>query len=208
MGSALGLEPSQDQIPVHLAARDSLVQRSLAIHFRGRMSPLGHVRAGSAENVLAHCQRLSRLGLRYNYGSNDPEQGGLDCSGTVQYLMQRLGLAGVPRQANTLFLWLQNAGTLRRVWAGMTQDRLFRELRPGDLLFWEGTYNVKRTPNITHVMVYIGFDQAAGKHLMFGAQGSKSKGLTGHGVDYFEFKGLKRRGRGRLVGFGRAPGVL
>ncbi|MGK0186604.1 MAG: hypothetical protein ACI9R3_002387 [Verrucomicrobiales bacterium] len=90
----------------------------------------------------------------------------------------------------------------------MTQERLFHELRPGDLLFWEGTYDAKRTPNITHVMVYVGFDRAAGKHLMFGASGSKSKGLTGHGVDYFEFKGLRRRGRGRLAGFGRPPGLL
>lgn len=193
---------------IHYAARNSLVQRSLAIHFRGRMSPLGHVRAGSVESLLAQCQRLSQRRLRYQYGASKPSSGGLDCSGTVQFLMQKQGLAGVPRQANTQYLWLQKARTLRQVGRGMTQQRLFSELRPGDLLFWEGTYDVQRTPNITHIMVYVGFDRATGKHLMFGASSSKSKGLTGNGVDYFEFKGLKPRGRGRLAGFGRVPGLL
>ena len=172
------------------------------------MSPFGHVCAGSAENVLAHCQRLSRRKLRYKCGACDPACGGLDCSGTVQFLLQRQGLSGVPRQADMQYLWLQKAGTLRVVDARMTQEQLLREVRPGDLLFWEGTYDVQRTPNITHVMVYVGFDRGTGKHLMFGARGSKSKGLTGNGVDYYEFKGLRRRGRGRLAGFGHPTGLL
>ncbi|MEZ5326808.1 MAG: NlpC/P60 family protein [Verrucomicrobiales bacterium] len=166
------------------------------------------MRAGSAENLFAHCQRLSRRGLRYQYGACDPASGGLDCSGTVQFLLQKQGISGVPRQANTQYLWLQKARSLRIVDSRMTQERLLSEVRPGDLLFWEGTYEVQRSPNITHVMVYVGFDRATGKHLMFGARGGMSKGLTGNEVDYFEFKGLRRRGKGRLAGFGHPPGLL
>lgn len=196
------------ELPVHIAARNALAEQSMAIHFRGRRSPIGHIAAGSVESFLADCHVLSRRGLRYHYGSNKPGNGGLDCSGAVQHLLQRQGLAGVPRQANTQYLWVQKARNLRMVHAGMTEAQLYSQLRPGDLLFWEGTYDVKRSPNITHVMIYVGYDPRSGKHLTFGASGSKVRGLTGHGVDYHEFKGLKPRSRGKFVAFGRAPGLL
>lgn len=73
------------------------------------------------------------------------------------------------------YLWLQQARTLRLVDARMTQEQLLREVRPGDLLFWQGTYDVQRSPNITHVMVYVGFDRGTGKHLMFEPAGVSRK---------------------------------
>ena len=33
-------------------------------------------------------------------------------------------------------------------------EKLFGEMRSGDLLYWEWTYDVPRDPPISHVMVY------------------------------------------------------
>lgn len=180
--------------------------------FRGRSSGFGHVRAGSVESVLAHCHQLSRRGLSYREGSNDPGQGGIDCAGTVQLLLLRQQIAGVPRQAGGQFQWLRRSGRLYPVGDGEAGGVL-RRLRAGDLLFWEAvepgiSAGAGHGPHIAQVMVYIGFDRASGRHLMFGASSGNGAGLTGHGVDYFEMPESGDLGRGRLVAFGRPPGLL
>ena len=87
----------------------------------------------------------------------------------------------------------------------MAPDRLFSRLQPGDLLFWTGTYNTGRNPNISHVMVYMGKDPQTDEPLMFGARSTKLKGKNGNSVDVYPFKYPKRGGRGTLVGYGRIP---
>ena len=69
------------------------------------------------------------------------------------------------------------------------QDNVeLREMRPGDLLFWTGTYRVDRDPPVTHVMIYLGKRKKDGKRLMFGASdGRPYDGQRRNGVSVFDF---------------------
>lgn len=82
------------------------------------------------------------LGVRYLFGGTDPRVG-LDCSGLVQLVFRRLGVA-LPRTAQ-----LQYEATAR-----VARD----ELEPGDLVFFARTY---ADPHdwVTHVGIYIGQGQ-------------------------------------------------
>ncbi len=48
----------------------------------------------------------------------------------------------------------------------------FSHLRPDDLLFWSGTYQVKRIPPITHVMLFLGKNKQ-NRLLMFGSSNGR-----------------------------------
>lgn len=159
------------------------------------------------ESFLAECQNLSRRGLKYQFGSNDPKSGGLDCSGTVQYLLQSHHISAVPRQSNLQYHWLEEKGTLRKVAASTPARDVLTDLKPGDLLFWKDTYQTNRSPNVTHVMIYMGQDTRTGKHLMFGARGSQASGLHGNPVDLFEFDYPFTEGRGEFIAYGSVPGL-
>lgn len=154
---------------------------------------------------LADCDRLSRSGLKYEFGSNDPGNGGLDCSGTVQYLLQAQDVSSVPRQSNHQYEWLEKKGTLKKVGFFTSSRSVLRNLKPGDLLFWKGTRKTNRKPNVTHVMVYLGKDSRTGKHLMFGARSEEARGVHGHSVDVFEFDYPFEEGRGKFIAYGRVP---
>lgn len=49
----------------------------------------------------------------------------------------------------------------------------FSHLQPGDLLFWNGTYNIKRSIDVTHVMIYLGKNNK-GELLMIGSSDGRS----------------------------------
>ncbi len=76
-----------------------------------------------------------------------------------------------------------------------------RGIKPGDLIFWGGTY--KSGHKVSHVMVYLGQGDS-GSHYMFGARGKKKKGLKGAGVDVFKLNAGYQKS---LVGYGSLPGV-
>ena len=46
--------------------------------------------------------------------------------------------------------WLENAKLLHKIYDWSTPETVFRRLRPGDLLFWEDTFDARRNPNIMH----------------------------------------------------------
>jgi len=50
-------------------------------------------------------------------------------------------------------VWARKAGTFRAVESSQQDSFEFSELKPGDLLFWEGTYSIKRDIPITHSMI-------------------------------------------------------
>ncbi len=131
----------------------------------------------------------------------------MDCSGAVQYLLKSHGIEMAPRQANTQYAWLREEGTLRKLRLWTTPGKVFGELEPGDLLFWKGTYNVHRVPNVTHVMIYMGQDRSTGRHLMFGARSSRARGKHGHPVDIFDFDWPEEEGKGKFIAYGRVPGL-
>lgn len=161
----------------------------------------------TGRDVQQVCWELSRRGLRYSFGSARPENGGLDCSGTVHHVLSRVGYRNVPRQSNHQYYWVKEYGRMNH--ENHLDAGVLRRLRPGDLLFWRGTYRTgKRWPNISHVMIYSGKDPKTGKHYMFGGRSRGRRGLNGAEIDFFILREGESEGRsGRFVGYGRPPGL-
>lgn len=140
--------------------------------------------------------------LRYVFGADDPDSGGLDCSSTIQQLLTKIGVEGVPRTSYDQYYWLKRKKLLDDVYGKGASSKLLKKLSPGDLIFWGGTW--KSGHRVSHVMLYMGYDPAADKHYVFGARSKNSTGLTGSGVDIFELDTEK----GRLVAHGKIPGLV
>lgn len=162
----------------------------------------------AATSLVRRCDTMALQGLAYKFGADNPSTGGLDCSGAVQYLLKQEGVRDVPRTAYTQYKWLQKLGVLNKVsrWS-WSKERVADKLRPGDLLFWKGTYNTGNSPNISHVMIYLGRDASNGKHYMFGASSRRSKGLHGNAVDVYEFVYPRKHGKDNFAGFGSVPSL-
>ena len=87
-------------------------------------------------------------------------------------------------------------------------------LKPGDLLFWTGTYSIERDPPITHAMIYLGREKKTGARVMVGASdGRIYQGQSRNGVSVFDFK-VERRNNGdsgkpqpTFIGYGHIPGL-
>lgn len=160
-------------------------------------------------------QRLLRLGLElthldltYRYGSAEPSTGGMDCSGTIYYLLKSAGIKEPPRDSTGLYLWAEREGTLHRVSPLTLKDPVMDDLRPGDLLFWEGTYNVLRNPPISHTMIYLGREKKTGFPVMVGASDGRTyAGVRRNGVSVFDFKLPRTGSSARFVGYARVPGL-
>ena len=164
------------------------------------------LRLPSIPRFVQRCYKLAERKLDYVFGSSDPKNGGLDCSGAIQWILLQEGLAEVPRISIDQYRWLDRAGLLHQLYDWSSPASVFRRLRPGDLLFWEDTFDAKRNPNITHVMVYLGYDDTKKKHLMFGAKSTR-KGENGASVDIFEFNWPHQEKKGRFVAYGRIPSL-
>jgi peptidoglycan DL-endopeptidase CwlO len=151
---------------------------------------------------------LTRRDLTYRYGSSDPSTGGMDCSGTIYYLLKAAGIKDPPRDSSGLYLWAQREGTLREVRPTSLDEPAMADLRPGDLLFWEGTYEVQRDPPISHTMIYLGREKKTGVPVMVGASDGRTyAGIRRNGVSVFDFR-LPRAGSSAVfVGYGRVPGL-
>jgi hypothetical protein len=87
-------------------------------------------------------------------------------------------------------------------------------LKPGDLLFWSGTYAVTRDPAITHTMIYLGREKATNQRVMVGASDGRTyKGQSRFGVSVFDFKVSRLRSKSEsepgsvFVGYARIPGL-
>ncbi len=160
-------------------------------------------------DILTYALQLTEKNLAYRYGSNNPTSGGMDCSGTVSHILNHLGYKS-PRQSNTIYLWLREKGNLREVkGARSLTNAQLKELSPGDVLFWEGTYDVgERFPPTSHVMIYLGKRKKDGKPVMVGASSGRTyDGKSRHGVSVFDFRLPRIGSKSKFVGFGPVPGV-
>lgn len=158
-----------------------------------------------AQAIAVESERLSRMGLQYQFGSMDPRRGGLDCSGSVKCVLDRLGVRNVPRTASDQYVWVQRAGRLTPVGGSTDPAWILSRVRPGDLLFWRGTYVTNRWPDVSHVMIYLGRHPVSGRPMMFGARSTtSSRGLHGNAVDIYEFNPVPR-GKAQFIGFGSIP---
>src|SRR4029453_15753268 len=53
---------------------------------------------------------LTKQNLGYTYGSADPANGGMDCSGFIYYLLTENGFKDVPRDSSQQYVWVRKAG--------------------------------------------------------------------------------------------------
>jgi hypothetical protein len=174
------------------------------------------------KQLLASALALTTLNLPYKYGSSDPRNGGMDCSGTVYYLLKEAGLNDVPRDASEMYKWVWTRGRFLAVNSSNPDTFELSPLKPGDLLFWTGTYRTNHDPPISHVMIYLGISRQSGLRVMVGAsEGRRFEGKSRYGVSVFDFtlprqteptevEAEKSSGadlKSRFAGYGSIPGL-
>jgi peptidoglycan DL-endopeptidase CwlO len=157
---------------------------------------------------------LTKENLGYAYGSADPNNGGMDCSGFIYYVLKQNGFPDVPRDSSQQYVWVRKAGDFDAVLSRKEDSFEFDDLKPGDLLFWRGTYNIDRDPPITHTMIYLGREKRTNKRVMVGSSDGRTyDGKQRWGVSVFDFKmpPPPKSGDAKIspvfVGYGRIPGL-
>jgi peptidoglycan DL-endopeptidase CwlO len=170
--------------------------------------------------LLASALALTTMNLTYKYGSSDPQNGGMDCSGTVYYLLNQAGVPDVPRDSGEMYQWVWTHGHFQAVNSSSADSFEFARLKPGDLLFWTGTYDAKRDPPISHVMIYLGVNRLTGRRVMVGASdGRRFNGKSRYGVSVFDLELPRKRTESdsapdasatltaRFIGYGSIPSL-
>jgi peptidoglycan DL-endopeptidase CwlO len=166
------------------------------------------------QKLLTSALELTTRNLDYKYGSADPNSGGMDCSGFVYFVLKQNGIGDVPRDSSEQYSWVRRAHQFESVMSQKDDSFELEDLKPGDLLFWTGTYAIERDPPITHAMIYLGREKKTGHRVMVGASdGRVYQGESRNGVSVFDFK-VQRNGKaddGKLrpafIGYGHIQGL-
>ena len=168
------------------------------------------------QRLLTSALELTTRNLDYEYGSADPANGGMDCSGFVYFVLKQNGIDDVPRDSSEQYIWLRRTGKFEPVVSQKEDSFEFDNLKPGDLLFWTGTYSIQRDPPITHAMIYVGREKKTGMRVMVGASDGRTyQSQQRFGVSVFDFK-MPRADNGeiengktrpRFVGYAHIPGL-
>ena len=141
------------------------------------------------QKLIGDALALTMQNLSYKYGSADPLAGGMDCSGFIFYVLSNAGFKDVPRDSSGQYAWVRKNSDFHAVLSRSGKSFELDELKPGDLMFWSGTYKVDRDIPITHVMIYLGKEKSTGKPVMVGAtDGRTYDGVRRFGVSVFDFK--------------------
>jgi cell wall-associated NlpC family hydrolase len=169
---------------------------------------------------LQQARALGDRGIDYDDDWRPPGERSswtMDCSNTTRYLYQVTTGIRLPRTASDQYYYLHLQG---KAWDVPTIAQglpdvtfLQRNLRPGDLLFWENTYRPERQPPITHVMVFLGTNDR-GQWIMAGSQSSHGgeHNRRNGGPDVYVFRPSQVCGgytswfvhhQGRFCAFGR-----
>jgi cell wall-associated NlpC family hydrolase len=166
--------------------------------------------------LLNSALELTTRNLDYKYGSDDPDNGGMDCSGFIYFVLKQNGVDSVPRDSSEQYVWLRRAGKFEPVVSQKEDSFEFDNLKPGDLLFWTGTYAIQRDPPITHAMIYLGREKKTGARVMVGASDGRTyQSQQRFGVSVFDFK-MPRADKGevedgkarpRFIGYAHIPGL-
>ncbi len=163
------------------------------------------------QKLIRGALQLAIMKLKYLYGSADPANGGVDCSGTIFYLLKENGLKAIPRDSTGFYKWIWQNGKFHSVISSNPASFEFQHLKPGDLLFWIGTYDVKRDPPISHVMLYLGTHVITKERLMMGASSSQIyKGAAAKEAVAVTTWNLSKVGQSgaRFIGYGSVPGLV
>ncbi len=161
----------------------------------------------AVKNLIHLALNLAEKNLGYLYGSADTKNGGLDCSGTIYYLLNQFNLKDVPRSSESLYQWVREKGDFHAVHKQQLSSSEFNNLKPGHLLFWGGTYQTKEKVNATHVMIYIGKNKV-GEPLMIGSSDGRTyKGKRVYGVSVFDFQLPKEFSKSKFLGYSCIPKI-
>ncbi len=169
------------------------------------------------KQLLESCLALTRRNLTYTYGSADPAKGGMDCSGFIYFALRDAGFVDVPRQSNEQYVWVRKKSSFQAVLSRKSDTFEIDDLRPGDLMFWTGTYTIDRDPPVTHTMIYLGTSKKTGQRLMVGSSDGRTyQGQKRNGVSVFDFhvatsaakNGNETNGHSPdFAGYGAIPGL-
>jgi cell wall-associated NlpC family hydrolase len=141
------------------------------------------------QSLIRNALALTEQNLGYKYGSADPAAGGMDCSGFIYYELGIAGFKDVPRDSAGQYEWVRKSSDFHAVLSRSGESFELNDLKPGDLLFWSGTYMVDRDIPITHVMIYLGKEKSTDKPVMVGSTDGRSyEGVRRFGVSVFDFK--------------------
>lgn len=164
--------------------------------------------------IIEYGLDLTKQNLDYNYGSADPANGGMDCSGFIYHVLQQNGFIDVPRDSSQQYVWVRKAGNFHAVLSRHEDSFELDALKPGDLLFWTGTYKIDRDPPVTHTMIYLGREKGTNRRIMVGASDGRTyDGKQRFGVSIFDFKlppppnSNDAKISPVFVGYGRIPGL-
>ncbi len=161
----------------------------------------------SVKSLISKALLLSKENLTYKYGSANPRNQGMDCSGTIYYLLNSQGVKNIPRSANDMFKWAKNNGQFHFVKRNDFNSADFSKLKPGDLLFWSGTYNTREVNSISHVMIYLGRN-SNDEPLMFGSSDGRTyQNKQMWGVSVFDFKLPGKNDAAKFIGYSCIPEI-
>jgi peptidoglycan DL-endopeptidase CwlO len=178
---------AEDDAPVTPPPTEKTVHAPAATLEADRLTDFS-AQPASVQQLIKAALDLTKLNLTYTYGSAEPSAGGMDCSGTIYYLLRTQGLKDVPRDSSEQYSWARRHGQFFAVMSTEADGFEFADLQPGDLMFWSGTYKTERTVPITHVMLYLGHEKGTGKRVMFGSSDGRSyHGVQRWGVSVFDF---------------------
>ena len=171
------------------------------------------------QKLIETCRWLSKQDLAYGQSWQPPGHPHvitMDCSNTVRYIVWKVFGLNLPRTASDQYVFFRKHGKVREVPlqadGKIDPQKLVSDLRSGDLLFWEWTYDVPRDPPISHVMIYLG-RKRDGQAMVAGSS-QRMDGERGGGVDIYTFDPNAPSGnarnffqfithRGRLVAYAR-----
>lgn len=150
-------------------------------------------------------------GMPYLYGGNGAKDGGFDCSGAMYHVLRKADLKP-PRTSSDQYLWVREHSRLHPVSieAVDTEHASFSNLKPGDLVFWTGTYEPTdgRLTKITHVAMFLGHEKKDGRAVMINAtNGRPYRGAKVDGYGVCDFRLPRKDGKSRMVGYGTPPGL-
>lgn len=161
----------------------------------------------AVQQLINKALALTEKKLTYTYGAADPAAGGMDCSGAMYYLLNSMGLSDVPRSSHLIYKWVWQKGHFYAVNSDKLDSFEFAHLKPGDLLFWSGTYSSDHDPDVTHVMLYLGRDEQGNPLMMGSSNGRTYKGRKIYGVSVFDFNLPKAESKSRFLGYSCTPQI-
>ncbi len=161
------------------------------------------------QKALALTER--RLGPARN--SDNPDSGGLDPGGFVQFLLKSRGISDAPHDPAEIYVWARKNGDFHAVLDRNPASLELKDLVPGDLLFWSTVDAWNQEIPVTQVSLYVGKERSDGKPVMVGV----SQGLLYHNAPMTGLSVLDVQQNTtdpaedyllpRLVGYSKIPGL-